>query len=93
MPHATLKLGVGYTEEVKRKLADKVAADIIETLGLDPMWVSVVIDVIPFQDWEGEVWEAEIQAKKDRVYVAPGYDMSIDPIKKLEEQKWERPTS
>jgi phenylpyruvate tautomerase PptA (4-oxalocrotonate tautomerase family) len=91
MPHATLKLGIGYPEAVKRKLADKVAQDIIETLGLDPMWVSVVIDEIPSTEWEQKVWNDEIQSKKDRVYKAPGYDMSMDPNEKLKEQKWERP--
>jgi phenylpyruvate tautomerase PptA (4-oxalocrotonate tautomerase family) len=91
MPHATLKLGVGYPEEVKRRLADKVAEDIIETLGLDPMWVSVVIDEIPFPEWEQKVWNEEIVAKHDRVYRAPGYDMSLDPREKLKEQNWQQP--
>jgi phenylpyruvate tautomerase PptA (4-oxalocrotonate tautomerase family) len=70
MPHATLKLGIGYPEAVKRKLTDKVAQDISETLGLDPMWVSVVIDEIPSTEWEQKVWNDEIQSKKDRLYKA-----------------------
>jgi phenylpyruvate tautomerase PptA (4-oxalocrotonate tautomerase family) len=93
MPHATLKLGVGYPEELKRLLADKVASDIVETLGLDPMWVSVVIDEIPQAEWGQKVWNDELVAKKDRIYRAPGYDMSMDPNEKLREQGWKIPKS
>jgi phenylpyruvate tautomerase PptA (4-oxalocrotonate tautomerase family) len=91
MPHATLKLGIGYPESVKQRLADKIAVDIAETLGLDPMWVSVVIDEVPPPDWEQVVWNGELMKKEDRIYKAPGYDMSLDPNEKLKEQNWSPP--
>ncbi|NMA37961.1 MAG: 4-oxalocrotonate tautomerase [Papillibacter sp.] len=75
MPHATLKIGLGYPEDKKRSLAEKVAEDISQTLGVEPHWVSVVIEEVPHSRWKQEVWQGDIKDKRKQLYVAPGYDM------------------
>ena len=73
MPHVEIKCYPGRTEEVKQKCADKVAADVAELLGCNLSSVSVSIKEIEQNDWKDKVFDGQIMADKDSLYVAPGY--------------------
>ena len=55
MPHVDIKCYPGRTEEQKKLCAEKVAQDIVETLGCDPRHVSVAIKEVAKEDWEEQI--------------------------------------
>ena len=73
MPHVEIKCYPGRTEEVKKACAEKVAADVAETLGCPATAVSVSIKEIPQEDWKDKVFNGQIMADKNSLYVEPGY--------------------
>lgn len=73
MPHVEIKCYPGRTEEVKKKCAEKIAADVAETLGCNLSAVSVSIKEIEQADWKDKVFNGQIMADKDSLYVEPGY--------------------
>lgn len=73
MPHIEIKCYPGRTEEVKQKCADKIAADAAEILGCDISSVSVAIKEIAKEDWKEKVYDGQIMANKEDLYVKPGY--------------------
>ena len=72
MPHVEIKCFPGRTEEVKKACAEMVAADVSETLGCPATAVSVAIKEIPQENWK-DVFNGQIMADKDSLYVEPGY--------------------
>ena len=72
MPHVEIKCYPGRTEEVKRACAEKVASDVAETLGCPATAVSVSIKEIPQENWK-DVYNGQIMADKESLYVEPGY--------------------
>ena len=73
MPHVEIKCYPGRTEEVKKACAEKVAADVAETLGCPATAVSVAIKEIPQEEWKDKVYDGQIMSDKDALYVVPGY--------------------
>lgn len=73
MPHVSVKLYPGRTEEQKKQLAEAIAKDVIEVLGSKPESVSVSIEDVPAEEWREKVVRPEIVEKADRVYRKPGY--------------------
>ncbi|SMC35741.1 4-oxalocrotonate tautomerase [Oscillospiraceae bacterium] len=71
MPHVVIKCFPGRSEEVKKACADKVAADIAETLGVNLSSVSVAIREVPKEDWK-ELFDSEIMTE-EALYLRPGY--------------------
>ena len=71
MPHVVIKCFPGRSEEVKKACADKVAADIAETLGVNLSSVSVAIREVPKEDWK-ELFDSEIMTE-EALYQRPGY--------------------
>lgn len=73
MPHVVVKMKAGRSEELKRRLAEQIAADIVAVLGSKEASVSVAIQDVPPDDWVSQVYEAEIAPSWDTLYKKPGY--------------------
>jgi 4-oxalocrotonate tautomerase len=73
MPHVSVKLWPGKSEEQKQRLADKIAQDIIDILGSSDASISVAIEDIDSEAWPDAVYEPDIVQKFDKLYKKPGY--------------------
>ncbi|MGZ3275070.1 MAG: tautomerase family protein [Caulobacteraceae bacterium] len=73
MPHVTVRMYAGRTEEDKQRLAEAIGQALMQTLGSSERSISVTIEDVPPDDWMAQVYEPEITAKDDRLYKRPGY--------------------
>ena len=73
MPHVTIKCYPGRTEEQKKMLAQKVAADIVECFGAGEGSISIDIQEVPQEQWFSEVWDKEIEPRQEQLYKKPRY--------------------
>jgi len=73
MPHVSVKLWPGRSEQDKTQLSDKIVKDVIASLKCDESSVSVAIEEIDPGDWTEKVYKPEIQKKWDKLYKKPGY--------------------
>lgn len=77
MPHVIVKLWPGRSEETKKKLAEKITRDVMETLNYGDESVSVAFQEVDAAQWMEKVFEPDIAAKKDQLYKRPGYGPAI----------------
>lgn len=70
MPHITFQMFPGRPEEVKRALAEKLHATTVEALGCSPEVVSVSIEEIAPDDWNGRVPDI---IPEEQVFIGPIY--------------------
>ncbi len=75
MPHISVKLYPGRTEEEKQRLARAILEDVVDIIQCSSDSVSVAIEDIDPSDWKEEVYKPEIQGKADKLYKKPGYSM------------------
>ena len=75
MPHVEIKCYTGKTEEVKQKCADKIAADVAELMGCNLSSVSVAIKEVRQEDWKEQVFDGQIFADEDALYVKPEFTL------------------
>ena len=75
MPHVIVKMWPGQSEAKKKRLAAKIAQDVMEVLNYGEEAVSVAIQEIKSSDWAVQVYEPEIKAKWEMLYKKPGYEM------------------
>ena len=61
MPHIIVKLWPGRNDEIKSKLAKKIASSVAEELNVDMGDVSVAIEEVPREEWGEKVYKAEIR--------------------------------
>lgn len=73
MPHVEIKCFPGRDDKVKAECAEKIAAVISETFGVNESSVSVAIKDINPNDWKGEVWDKQIIPDEEYLYKKPGY--------------------
>ncbi|ETE31715.1 hypothetical protein B398_06715 [Xylella fastidiosa 32] len=50
MPHIIVKIAEGRSQPLKQELADRLAATMMDVLGLDSSAVSVAVEDVPMQD-------------------------------------------
>ena len=74
MPHVSVKLWPGRSEEQKQKMADKIVEVIKETAGASEYYISVAIEDVESSKWS-QVYENEIMAKEENLYKKPGYNI------------------
>ena len=60
MPHIIVKLWPGRNDEIKSKLAKRIANTVAEELNVDMGDVSVAIEEVPREEWGEKVYKAEI---------------------------------
>lgn len=74
MPHVTVKLVAGRSEEQKAKLADLITQAVMAGAQCAETAVSVSIEDIAAPDWTEHVYKPDIAAHWDRLYKKPGYE-------------------
>lgn len=74
MPHITVKLYPGRSEEQKSRLAEQIVKDIIAVAKCDEKSVSVAIEEIKPEDWAETVYRPEILGNWEKLYKKPGYN-------------------
>ncbi|WFS61914.1 tautomerase family protein [Pseudodesulfovibrio thermohalotolerans] len=75
MPHVSVKLWPGRSEEDKQRLADAIVEEVVKYTGASRSSVSVSIEEISFGDWKEKVYDPDIRDKADILYKKPGYSM------------------
>jgi 4-oxalocrotonate tautomerase len=75
MPHVTVTLWPGKSEQQKTRLADKIAKDVMDVLNYGEESVSVGFEEISSKDWKEKVYKPDITDKWDKLYKKPGYEM------------------
>ena len=75
MPHVIVKLWPGKSEEQKRRLADAISKDVMNTLNYGEESVSVAIEEVSSKSWAEKVYKPDILDNSDKLYKKPGYTM------------------
>ena len=82
MPHMTVKLWPGKSEQQKTHLAETIMKDVAnckpgraQPQEMREESVSVAIEEVRSPDWAQEVYKPDIQQKWDKLYKKPGYTM------------------
>ena len=75
MPHVIVKLWPGKSEEQKKRLAERIAEDVMEVLGYGEESVSVAMEEIDSAEWAEKVYRPDIVGASDKLYKKPGYTM------------------
>lgn len=76
MPHISVKMIEGRTEEQKKALADALEKALAETLGCSTQWVTLSIEDYNGQQWQ-EVFKKEVTDNEKNLYKKPQYDPKI----------------
>ena len=72
MPHITVKMYPGRSDEIKRAFAEKLVEATSEALSVPKSGVSVSVVDIPRDEWDELVTKPEIEARPSEVYIRPG---------------------
>lgn len=73
MPHVVVTMYPGRSEEVKRRLAEAIARDLIEIAGSSEASVSIAIEEVVAADWAEQVWRPQIAPRLGTLHREPGY--------------------
>lgn len=74
MPHVTIKLWPGRSEQAKARLADEVTRAVVASLRCGEEAISVGIEDVRPEDWAEKVYKPDILGNAGRMYKKPGYD-------------------
>ena len=74
MPHVIVKLRNGRTEELKARLAEQIAKDVVSVLGVGAETVSVSLEEFTAQEWPEKVYRPDIMNCPGKIYKEPGYN-------------------
>jgi len=74
MPHVSVKLYPGPTEDQKIRLAQQLVKDVMAIIGSGEESVSVAIEEVGPGDWGNQVYKPEIADKWSKLYKKPGYN-------------------
>lgn len=66
MPHISIKMYPGRTDETKKKIAEKVRDCLVEEMQMEPKYFSVSVEDIEKSNWQKEVVD---QLKEEEMYV------------------------
>jgi len=73
MPHIVVKMYKGRTEKQKQDLTQEIKNALIRSIGCSEDHVSLdIIDYEPLE-WTEKVYNPEIKAKWDKLYIKPKY--------------------
>ena len=75
MPHVSVKLWPGRSEEDKQRLADAIVEDVVGIIGCGEGSVSVSIEEVASGDCKEKVYDPEIRINIYKLYKKPGYSM------------------
>lgn len=74
MPHITVKMHPGRTEQQKAQLSEEIVKNVIQILKCSTEAVSVSIEEVKPEDWAEQVYRPDIAQHWDTLYKKPGYD-------------------
>lgn len=72
MPHITLKMLAGRTDEQKRNAARKLSEALTEAIGCTPSHISVSVEEYTPQQWQ-DIYKKDV-AENDKLIITPDYD-------------------
>lgn len=72
MPHITLKMLKGRTDEQKKAAAEKLSAALVEAIGCTPSHISVSVEDFTPEEWQ-EQFRTEV-AENPHLVQKPDYD-------------------
>ena len=73
MPHISIKLYPGRSEEVKTRLVEQMVRDITSIANCKEDSVSVAIEEVPPAEWAEKVYKPDIQGNWEKLHKKPGY--------------------
>jgi len=73
MPHITIKIYPGQTEEQKTTLTEAITTQVIQITGKPEAVISIDFIEVLEEAWMEEVYETNIKQNLDRLYKKPGY--------------------
>ena len=68
MPHVSVKLWPGRSEQTKQQLADAIVEDVVNIIGCGEESVSVAIEEVDPKDWKEKVYDPLIRKKMETLY-------------------------
>jgi 4-oxalocrotonate tautomerase len=74
MPHVSIKLYPGRSEQDKARLAEQIAKDVVTIAKCKEESVSVAIEEIGPADWAEKVYKPDILSNWEKLYKKPGYN-------------------
>jgi 4-oxalocrotonate tautomerase len=74
MPHVSIKLYPGRSEEEKIRLSEQIVKSLMTLANCSERSISIAIEEIPPADWPETVYRPEILEKSDKLYKKPGYN-------------------
>jgi 4-oxalocrotonate tautomerase len=75
MPHVTVKLWPGKSEEQKNRLAERITNYVMTILDYGEESVSVSIEEVKVEDWKAKVYKPDILNSPGKLYKKPGYTL------------------
>lgn len=73
MPHISIKMLKGRTEQQKENVTKALCDTLCKELNCSPSHVSVTVEDYTPNQWQN-VFKQEITDKQDKIYKQPGYD-------------------
>jgi len=73
MPHISLKMLKGRSEEQKKKAVEAVSEALIRSLGVSDAYITVSVEDFTAEEWQ-KVFREEVTDKPASLYKQPGYD-------------------
>ncbi len=73
MPHVTVKMYPGRSEDQKTRLTQAVVDAVTTIVGCGANVVSVVIEEVSPDDWTEKVYQPEIVNRRGKLYKEPHY--------------------
>lgn len=74
MPHISVKMHPGRTEQQKTQLAERIVKDVLDVIRCDEKVISVTIEEVKPEDWARTVYKPDILENRDKLYKKPGYN-------------------
>ena len=74
MPHISIKLYTGRSEQQKVRLTEQIVKDVVSLLQCGEESVSVAIEEIKPGDWAEQVYKPDILNNPEKLYKKPGYN-------------------
>ena len=74
MPHVTVQLWPGKSDQQKTQLAEEITKDVMKVLGYGDEAVSVTFEEVSPENWAEQVYKPNILDQPENVYKKPGYN-------------------
>ena len=74
MPHISVKLYPGRSEQQKVRLTEQIVKDVVSLLDCSEASVSIAIEEINPADWAEQVYRPDILDNSEKLYKKPGYN-------------------